>query len=86
MGNAAAIDAGATEKMQLAICNFWFPYSDDIKLIFKLSKLDRGMYLDIVRLCIVVIERLTAQIYSQGFLGRDECYRYWKTRMKGFQC
>ena len=58
----------------------------DFKVIFKPSKLDRGMYLDIVHLCIVVIERLTAQIYSQGFLGRDECYRYWKTRMKGFQC
>ena len=62
MGNAAAIDAGATENIQLEICNFWFHYSDNIKVIFKPSKLDRGMYLDIFHLCSVVIERLTAQI------------------------
>ena len=84
MGNAAAIDAGATEKIQLEICSHNMFVC--LKVIFKPSKLDRGMYLDIVHLCIVVIERLTVQIYSQGFLGRDECYRYWKTRMKGFQC
>ena len=83
MGNAAAIDAGATEKIQLEICNFWFHYSDN--RIFKPSKLDRGMYLDIVHLCIVVIEGLTAQTWCQDFLGREEHYRYWKTRMKGFQ-
>ena len=55
MGNAAAIDAGANENIQLEICNFWFHYSDNIKVIFKLSILDRGLYLDIVHLCIVVI-------------------------------
>ena len=70
MGNAAAIDAGATENIQLEICNFWFLYSDNIKVIFKSSTLDRVMYLEVFHLCIVVIERLAAQIYSQGFLGR----------------
>ena len=60
MGNAAAMDAGATEKMHLEICNFLFHYSDNIKVIFKPSKLDRGMYLDIFHPCSVAIERLTA--------------------------
>ena len=61
MGNAAAIDAGATEKIQLEICSHNM-FVCRLKVIFKPSKLDRGMYLDIFHLCIVVIERLTAQI------------------------
>ena len=40
MGNAAAIDAGATEKIQLEICSHNMFVC--LKVIFKPSKLDKG--------------------------------------------
>ena len=43
MGNAAAIDAGATEKVQLEIYNFWFHYSDNrFKGNIQIIKIGQG--------------------------------------------